>query len=316
MSNDLIVKANSVIEASYYLSTVEHRLILSALAQIPKGVPVSDEVVYFVTLKDFVELGSHPSNAGRDLNDAITKLFKREISFREDGFDVSTRWIQQKVIKHEDSSSIVGIRFSTPLLPFLSNLTSDFTQYPKRDIAGVNSAYTIRIYEMICQYRKVGKRVIPIKDLRKMLVLGDKYKNAADLKRRIIDSAIEEINEKSPMNVKCEMKKTGRKYTHVELTFKRDKSENNTKEANLSNAIENAKIGKPSWIEKGLSDKQITKIGCNIKEFVNANSSKISPTDRRDYQPIFEDWKAQLKDPKTVNTFKMVQELLDRPRSA
>ena len=34
--NDLVVKSNQVIEASYTLTTIEQRLILSAIAQIPK----------------------------------------------------------------------------------------------------------------------------------------------------------------------------------------------------------------------------------------------------------------------------------------
>ena len=44
------------------------------------------------------------------------------------------------------------------------------------------------------------------------------------------------------------------------------------------------------------------------------DNSKISPNDRRDYAAIFDDWTAQLKDPKTANSFKLVQELLDRQR--
>ena len=41
----------------------------------------------------------------------------------------------------------------------------------------------------------------------------------------------------------------------------------------------------------------------------------MSPNDRRDYPEIFEDWKAMLKDPKQVNTFHKIQELLDRKKN-
>ena len=37
MSNDLIVMDNSIVKASYNLSVSEQRLLLSALAQIPKN---------------------------------------------------------------------------------------------------------------------------------------------------------------------------------------------------------------------------------------------------------------------------------------
>ena len=54
--NDLVVKSNQVIEASYTLTTIEQRLILSAIAQIPKGEPVTDEVIYTVSVADLQNL--------------------------------------------------------------------------------------------------------------------------------------------------------------------------------------------------------------------------------------------------------------------
>lgn len=67
-----------------------------------------------------------------------------------------------------------------------------------------------------------------------------------------------------------------------------------------------------SWHTKGLSEGQIKKIGCNMREFVDANSSKVSASERRGYPAVFEDWKPLLRDPKTVGTFNMIQELLER----
>lgn len=46
LKNNLIVKSNQVIEASYTLTTIEQRLILSAIAQVPKGEEISDDVLY------------------------------------------------------------------------------------------------------------------------------------------------------------------------------------------------------------------------------------------------------------------------------
>ena len=63
MSNDLIVKSNVVITASYHLTANEQRLILSAISQIPKGVEVQDEEVYTVEVSDFIEMGVHPKTA-------------------------------------------------------------------------------------------------------------------------------------------------------------------------------------------------------------------------------------------------------------
>lgn len=319
MSNDLVVKANEVIEAGYHLTASEQRLIISAVAKIPKNIEVSDDIIYVVTAQDFIDLGVHPKTAYRDLKDAATKLYERSVSIKMKGVYTSTRWIQQKLVGIEgyegdegDSdlySNGVGLRFSKPVLPYLSNLSNNFTKYLKEDIAGISSGYTIRLYELMCQHRQFGKRRISLSDLRFMLDLQDKYPAPADLKRWVLQVAVDEINEKSPLNATFELVKTGRKYTHVDLKFWGEKSLN-------SPATNKDEAKRPTWETKGLSDKQITKIGCNIKEFVDANSSKVSPKERRQYPAVFEDWKPLLKDPKTVCTFNMVQELLDRPRSS
>jgi plasmid replication initiation protein len=57
-----------------------------------------------------------------------------------------------------ESKSVVGIRFSKEILPFISNLSREFTKYSLSDIAGMSSAYAIRIYELLSQYRSIGKR--------------------------------------------------------------------------------------------------------------------------------------------------------------
>ena len=128
------------------------------------------------------------------------------------------RWVQS--IRVLESKSVVGLRFSKEILPFISNLSREFTKYSLSDIAGMSSAYAIRIYELLSQYRSIGKREISVENLRTMLELGKRYPLFADLKRWVIDTAVDQINEYSPLNVKYEQKKTGRKVTHIQFSFK------------------------------------------------------------------------------------------------
>ena len=92
-------------------------------------------------------------------------------------------------------------------MPYLSNLKANFTQYLQSDISDVSGAYTIRFYELICQYRTIGKREVSIQDLRFILNIGDKYPLFYDFKKRVIEPAIKEINEKTPMQISYEQKK-------------------------------------------------------------------------------------------------------------
>lgn len=343
MGKDLVVKANALIEAGYQLTTNEQRLILSAIASIPKSEPVNPNVGYCVSKSDFVKLGVNPKTANREIRDACDRLFNRYVSIKTEQGEFKTRWVQD-ITKYdqewalynrdffintigedpdEDDCILAAITFSRSIIPFLTELKSNFTQYMLSDIKGFSSAYSFRLYEFIMQFKATGLVKISLKEFRNRLDLGEKYPATKDLRVYVIDTAIKEINEKSPYIVKYDLLKTGRKFTHLELKFKQKaKAIDNKTERDpntidmLTGQTDNEIKNIPSWQTKGLSDAQIRKLGVYTKEFVDANTGKISPNDRRDYPEIFDDWKSQLKDPSKVNSFNKVQELLERTRNA
>lgn len=214
--NNLIVKSNQVIEASYTLTTIEQRLILSAIAQVPKGEELSDDILYPITTDNLVKLGGDKKASHKDFKDAVNRLYERSIVLRDGDNSDSFRWIQEKTFKR---SNIAFIRFSKPILPFLSNLKAEFTKYLESDIIGMSSPYAIRIYELMMQYRSVGYREINLEELRWMFQLQNKYPVWTDLRKRVIDQAIKEINEYSPYKLTIEAKRTGRKISSIRLEF-------------------------------------------------------------------------------------------------
>lgn len=341
MSKDLVVKANALIEAGYQLTTNEQRLILSAIACIPKGEPIDPNVGYCVSKRNFVNLGVNPKTANREIREACDRLFSRYVTIKTEQGEFKTRWVQD-IMKYdkdwaeynreffietigedpdEDDCILAAITFSRSVIPYLTELKSNFTQYMLSDVKGFSSAYSFRIFEFMMQFKATGFIKIGLKEFRQRLDLGDKYPATKDLRVYVIDTAIKEINEKSPYAVKYDLLKTGRKITHLELRFKpktkaiENKTERdpNTIDAFTGQTDREAKIA-PTWQIKGLSDAQIKKIGVNKNEFIDANSGKISPNDRRGYDEIFESWHTQLKDPSKVNSFNKVQELLERQK--
>ena len=218
LNKNHVVKSNQVIEASYQLSAVEQRIVLAAISRIPKNQPITDDELYPVSVDELKQLGVHEKTAYRDLKEGINRLYERSINLSIDDKSIKMRWVQE--IQFLDSQSVIGIRFSKPILPFISNLSREFTKYALSDIAGINSGYGIRIYELLVQYRQIGKREISVESLRTMIELGKKYPLFADFKKRVIDTAIDQINEYSPLKVTYEQKKTGRKVTHIIFSFK------------------------------------------------------------------------------------------------
>ena len=218
MQNELVVKSNQVIEASYRLSVVEQRVVLSAIAKIPKMCEVSDDEIYTVSVQDLQALGVHEKTAYRDLKEAVNRLYERSISLDIDDKLIKMRWVQR--IEFTENQSIVALRFSKDILPFISNVKANFTQYMLSEVSKMQGAYSVRVYELLVQYKTTGDRSISIEDFRFMLDLGTRYKQFNDLLKRVIEPSINEINEQSDLKVTATPQKTGRKFTHIKFTIK------------------------------------------------------------------------------------------------
>ena len=218
----------------------------------------------------------------------MSRLFDRSIVLRSSDRTSRTRWVQK--IDFMDSRGVIGIRFSKDILPFLSNLSTEFTKYLASDLIGVTSTYAIRLYELLVQYQSIGKREISVVDLRWMFELQNKYPVWADLKRWVIDQAVKEINEFSPLSVTYETKKTGRKITSINLRFKQK-----PKQAQI--ATETPKRDQTGEIQlKPLTEPQIAKYSAILSKLGSISDLSNFP----DY-PTFANWLGNiLRDQKTV----------------
>ena len=234
MTTDLqIVKSNHLIEASYRLSIAEQRVVLACIAQVRRDQPVTDSVLYSVSAAEIAELsGTDPKTAYRDLSAAAARLFDRRVTIlREpDGSDRIvrkrlTRWVQ--TVDYIDSEGRVELRVGTDMIPYLSTLSANFTRYALTDVAKMTSAYGIRLYELLVQWGK-GSREISVDQLRHFLQLEERYPAIKDLKRRVLEPAVEQINIHSPLFVIWEQRKTGKKITHIKFTFTQKKPHSDT----------------------------------------------------------------------------------------
>lgn len=220
-----VVKSNHIISASYRLSAVEQRLILSCIAQVRRNEEITDEVLYSVTAAEFAKLcGTDQKTAYRDLAAAADRLLERRITimFEPNGEARPERkrrtvWVQ--TADYIEKEGRVELRFGKDILPFLTGLTEQFTRYALSAVSNMSSAYAIRLFELLAQFGSVGSREISVEQLRDWFQLEDRYPLMADLRRWVIEPAVAQVNEHSPLAVKWEQRKTGRKVTHLVFTF-------------------------------------------------------------------------------------------------
>jgi len=226
MDSDLqIVKSNHIIEASYRLSVAEQRVILSAISQVRRDQPVTDTVLYSVTAAEIAQLcGTDPKTAYRDLQNAAERLQTRRVSLilEPDGVTIRSKrrrvtcWVQ--TVDYIDQEGRIEMRFGKDILPYLTGLQREFTRYALSDVAKMTSAYGIRLYELLAQWPE-GHREVALDDLRRWLQLEDRYPSIKDFKRWVLDPAVEQINEHSPLMLTWSQRKTGRKVTHLVFDY-------------------------------------------------------------------------------------------------
>ncbi|WP_234728041.1 replication initiation protein, partial [Escherichia coli] len=92
-----------------------------------------------------------------------------------------------------------------------------------KNISNLSKSYSIRIYEILQQFRNTGERMISLDDFRSMLQLEDKYKDFKTLNRALIKPAVAELNQKSDLAVTVETIKKGRTVVALHFRFKEDK---------------------------------------------------------------------------------------------
>jgi len=220
-----VYKSNALVEASYRLTPAEQRIMLSCISQVRRDQTITDEVMYSVSVSDYAALaGTNSNSVYKELADAALRLKRREvwITERPNGNGshkqtLVTGWVQS--IVYCKAEGRVKLRFSKDMLPYLTQLTEQFTRYALNDIAKLNSGYAIRLYELLCQWRDAGERVVSVEWLRDAFLLEGKYPLFYEFKRWVIQSAVDQINEHTSMWVKWEQRKIGRRVSHLVFTF-------------------------------------------------------------------------------------------------
>ena len=242
--SELIVKDNALMNASYNLALVEQRLILLAIIEARetgKGINANDPLT--VHASSYInQFNVERHTAYQALKDACKDLFARQFSYqekRERGrINITSRWVSQ--IGYMDDTATVEIIFAPAVVPLITRLEEQFTQYDIEQISGLSSAYAVRMYELLICWRSTGKTpIIELEEFRKRIgVLDTEYTRTDNLKMRVIELALKQINEHTDITASYEQHKKGRVITGFSFKFKQKKK----------NSDSSPRIEKPSQI--------------------------------------------------------------------
>ena len=225
--SELVVKDNALMNASYNLDLVEQRLILLAIIEAResgKGINANDPLT--VHAETYInQFGVHRNTAYQALKDACNNLFSRQFSYQEinkrgNTEHVRSRWVSE--VRYTDAEATVKLVFAPIVIPLITRLEEQFTKYDIEQISGLSSAYAVRLYELLICWRSTGKTsIIELQEFRKRLgVLDHEYQRMEVFKRRVLNLALDQINQHTDITVSYEQHKTGRNITGFSFKFK------------------------------------------------------------------------------------------------
>lgn len=257
-SKELVVKSNRLIEASYRLTLIEQQIILYAICRSrEEQVGISSDIPVRIKAMDFANhFGTNPERVYAQLKSAMDTLFERHVVIHDIDTDTllprvnKVRWISKA--SYIDGAGHIQLIFSSDVIGYITRLESEFTSYRLEKIGAMSSIHAVRLYEILVQYLNIGKRDIEIEWLKNALQITEGYTRISDLKKRVIEVSVKQINEHSDISVSYSQEKTGRNITH--LAFK-IKSKETKKAAPKKSNHESSKPSHASHIETPTSKK-------------------------------------------------------------
>ena len=279
MNKQLVTKDNSLIGASYSLSVVEQRLIFLAIIEAREQKTLIEAGgllrIYAQSYAKQFDVEKHTSYEA--MKRAVEGLY--EAGFAYSKLDersgkighYKSRWVDK--IGYIDDLGCVELVFASDVIPLITRLEARYTEYELKQVVGLQSEYAIRLYELIIQWRSVGKtNPISLTELREKLGLVDEYKRIEAFKRRVLDLAVKQINEHTDITVEYEQHKNGRVITGFTFRFKVKKDKRK-----IVAEVAGDDTNNDMYTIDGLNDKQLGRIARN-PSFVADYNELVSST--------------------------------------
>lgn len=236
-----IVEHNDLIMSSAKMDTVPLKFFELAVAEIDTFNPPKDNTIYLSKKDMFKFLNAKDNDKDKyyRFKQAISKMQKQAFfEIREEkgkGF-VFRNIVPIPYVEWKSYSDEVKIRFDVEIMPYLTELKTNFTQFALTDIQGLNSKHSIIIYKWLNMnynqfeyYKKNGNRdgqqlyklcnpVIEVDELRWLTNTQKEYVGRfTNFELYVIKKPIKEINKYTRFNVTYDKIREGRKITKIQF---------------------------------------------------------------------------------------------------
>jgi plasmid replication initiation protein len=231
LTPSFVITSNDLIEAKYNYSLWEKRVFVYMISTMKRNDTSFKPVrIYIRDLMRFFE--THSNNDYSVIRAIPETISKKPFYVPYQTKDGGKRWsiinvlsigTQPEIGDRSEGNAYIELKFNSDLMPYLLELKEKFTKYDIRNITGLKSIYSIRLYEYLKEneFRK-GVFEVSIDELKEMFYMSAKdnegkelYPLYGDFKKRVLLKAQEDLLEHCDIKFSFWEKKHGKKVMAV-----------------------------------------------------------------------------------------------------
>lgn len=197
---DIVKQSNDVTHYRGSLTLLQEKLFTLFYSKIAKSQTEFPKLTFSVT-----EICHALNTRPEDMRPALKRMQERMLEIGDIN-DMESDWESYapiSVVRHSKDKKTVEVTLNPELKPFFLELSEQYTIIEAEKTYRLHSAYSIRIYRYICQWKSRIEDVHPepfplvldYQELREEFKLGDKWKKTADFRIKVLEPAIKDITE-------------------------------------------------------------------------------------------------------------------------
>lgn len=242
--NAVVTKHNYLLPKLAKMELSELRLLTFCLAHfdsrptsrcldetLDDGTPLPQEVFeYQATVRDLLDIfpGMGKNTAYAVVRQAVRGINSKPFEERYELPDGSTEdvllyWFTG--FRYNNDRGQFTFKLSSDIVNLVLSQDGNFTQFRLKHVYQFKSATTWKMYELLKRWVVAGRWAVDLNELRMAVGLPGKYPTWRDLKKRILDNPIKEINDLSDITVTYEKKKRVRSVSGVVFFINSKKEE-------------------------------------------------------------------------------------------
>ncbi len=231
-----VTMSNALTRAAHGLTLAEKRIISIAVSKLDSRKPLvpGTTPTTKITAAEYADAAQCGSNAAYEaLQTAARNLYERSITIFQPSYkrgskkigDKGTitkmRWVGRAT--YHEKEGWVDLGWWHEVLPHLMGLKKQFTSYQLQQASALRSIYSWRMLELLTRFQSTGRAEYSIEDFATSMEATDKQRaNFAFIRRRMIEPAVKELQEKDGWLIQWQPVKAGRKVSAVHFTFERN----------------------------------------------------------------------------------------------